>query len=69
MIKDVLWEGKVKGQPFVSTEYHPLRQGSSIGGQAPEKERLVCGWVVEDISLGSVEFEAPVGHPSEISSQ
>lgn len=30
-------------------------------GQAPGKKKLMCGWVGEDISLGSVEFEVPVG--------
>ena len=38
-------------------------------GQAPGEKKLMCGWVGEDISLGSVEFEVPVGHASEISSQ
>lgn len=56
------------GQPFVSTEYHPLRWAHPSEGKH-QKRRGWCvdGWG-EDISLDLLSLR-PVGHPREISSQ
>lgn len=46
-----------------------LTKTGLTGGDTAGGEQLICGCMGEDLNLGFVEFEEPMGYPSEMSSK